>query len=186
MFSVTTGDHYLLFYPSVAANSCDRAMALDFRMQAWGGPYKFGFQAICGDANLRDDPSPTPILATSAKVLTESTTTFTDDGAAYTTLLRGRTHDGARRMLDKVFDDLRVVLNMGAAGSVTARFIAEDESSARTNATTTVTQPAGESTLRKRLPNVRAESGYIEVETAAATWMEAVVLATELFFCRPR
>jgi hypothetical protein len=186
MFAVNTGDHYVLYFPSEAAHDCDRAMVLDFRMQAWGGPYKFGFEATCGDANLRDDPIAVPILATSAKVLIEDATVYTDDSAAYTTLVRGRTHDGARRMLDKLYIDMRAVLNLGATNDVTFRFVAEDESSARSGATVTSSVATGEATLRKRLPNVRAESGFMEVEMTGNTWLEVVALAADLFFCRVR
>jgi hypothetical protein len=169
MFAITTGTQYILCFPSEAAHECDRAIVYDFSLNAFGGPYMFGFEATCGHVETRGTGDAMLVtLGTTGSVLIEDTDAFTDAGTPYTMRVRFRKQDGGSPLRDWLFNKMRFLYTAAASAAITLRFVAEGEASPRSGATVTATVPAGEDVLMKRLPNVRARAGYIEVEAVTA------------------
>ena len=182
VFAVQTGELYVLVYP---VGNHSESCVYDFRLTAWGGPYVHGFKALCGSTHLATPGSVLPTLVTAAKVLREFDG-YTDDGVPYLFEADCRTIDGARPLGDKIFNDVRAGVTLGAPAEVTLSFIAEKEATARSGASKAYSLPAGESLIRKRLPNMRAKSGFDRVSSMCECSLDVYAMGVELFFCVTR
>lgn len=195
MFALSTGDHYILYYPSAGcASGCDRAVLRDFDMGAWGGDWTFptDYVVTCGHADLRADVTHPYLGWANLGVdgvggLIYQDPTATDDlGEPIAEVLDSRTLDGARPLMDKIYNDSRFGIYAPVEAEVTVGMMFEDETEFRPGASVTLTLAAGDHMVRLRIKNARARMGRLVVMSSAASRIEAYGAGCDLFFCRAR
>ena len=178
-FSYQTGELYVLVFSPDGTHS--EAVVYDFRLTAWGGPYVYGFLGVCAAHHLAFPSTARPVIATATGLVREGDI-YTDLGAPYLFEADSRTIDGARPLGDKTFNDARAGVTLGAPAEVTLSFLAEKEAVPRSGASKAYSLPAGESLIRKRLPNVRSRSGFDRVSSMCACSLDVYAMGVDLFF----
>lgn len=190
-FTVQSHEFIYFFYKSAAANAgCDRAMVLDFRTGAWGGPYKFGFQATCGcqDLTATGDEGALTLGTSTGYLIRETADLYTDLGSEYTMSVSFKTIDADRPTLDKVFRGVRIGYKVGGTSNMTVSMLSEDETASRTNCSRLFTLTgAVEDVVTMALPaGYRSKAAWVNVEHAYHESLELFSQAVDLFFVRTR
>jgi hypothetical protein len=177
MFAFSSADHlYVAYSADTDATSADSVMVYDIRMQAWGGPYTYGLPLYCGCSSQRSVGGALPHLGTTGAILRETAS----GGDTPTMLLKFVETDGARPLMDKIFNEARLGMLMLEDGDVTFRLVVEGS----TKREETYTLEEGQHAIRMRVPNARGKSAHLEVETAANS--EAYAIGVDCFFVRAR
>ena len=190
-----TGEHYLLYEGT-------HAILYDFRMSAWGSPFDFQeFSVLATSSHLRNALSRVitmiadvnvrgedgEITSTAWKIVQQATD-FTDLGRPYTFLVCSKTIDAARRTRDKIFHTAMAAVIAVTGATFSVGFQPEVNRADFAEDIYTVPAEAGGNTfvVRDRLPNIRANDGFVYVSSDDVHDVAVGALGADLFFASPR
>jgi hypothetical protein len=124
MFAFASADHlYVAYSDDTDATRCNSIMVYDFRMQAWGGPYTYDLALYCGCASQRAVLGSVPHFGCEGALLCETGAKADyNDESGTETLMRFSTIDGARPLMDKVYNEVRLGIDV-AAGAPPASLV---------------------------------------------------------------